>query len=267
MQPLPKKRTFFQNKPANDCQIELRLIRILSSIPLKSNIRDWIQAMLNKSHYLAMKVLMLSLFVLPFQWNSAVLGNASRQTTIPDFPFTTTDGSVVNLADFTGKPLIVEWAASWCGICKENQKVMNELYPLYNESVHFISISYGGSGDTLGDVSAMKNDRGYSWTFGLDHTNVAATHEVRNGYLWVLDSNYTLIKEWHSILQAGAIQSELNPLLSPEEQQGTVDDEESLLPLGNIFFVGFVAVTILAVVGIVALRIFNKKLQNNSGTS
>ncbi|MFQ5979392.1 MAG: TlpA family protein disulfide reductase [Candidatus Heimdallarchaeota archaeon] len=213
----------------------------------------------DKYHYLVMKILILGLFILSFQWNAAVLGNASSQATISDFAFTQTDGSVVNLSDFTGKPLIVEWAASWCGICAQNQEAMDELYPLYNDSVHFISISYGGSGDSLTDVTGMKNGGGYAWTFGLDHTNVAGTHQVRNGYLWVLDSNYGLIKEWeYTILQAGAIQSELNPLLSPEERHGTVDDDESLLPFGNIFFVGFVAFTILAVVGIIALRIIRE---------
>ncbi|MFX0113572.1 MAG: hypothetical protein ACFFB3_03410, partial [Candidatus Hodarchaeota archaeon] len=75
----------------------------------------------------------------------------------------------------------------------------------------------------------------------------------------ILDSNFNLIKEWrHSIVQASAIQDELNPLLSPEDQQAPIEDEENFLPLDNIFFLGFIAVTILAIAGIGFMKLYQR---------
>ncbi|MHA2272620.1 MAG: TlpA family protein disulfide reductase [Candidatus Hodarchaeales archaeon] len=220
--------------------------------------------MINKNFPLALKTALLLLVFSFLLGQSATPGASSVTTTIEDFSFTKTDDSIVSLYAFSGKPVILEWGASWCSVCKENQETMDELYALYSDSVHFISLSYGGSGDSLSDVARMKNDGSYPWTFGLDHTNVASTHQVRNGHLWILDSSFNLVKEWgKSIVQASAIQDELNPLLSPEEQQPTIQDDDSLLPFDNIFFVGFVIVAVLGIAGIAFLRIYSR-LQKSS---
>lgn len=220
--------------------------------------------MINKNFQLALKTTLL-LLAFSFSLSQSVApGASSVTTTIEDFSFTKTDDSIVSLYAFSGKPVILEWGASWCGVCKDNQETMGELYALYGDSVHFISLSYGGSGDSLSDVSRMKNDGSYTWTFGLDHTNVASTHQVRNGFLWILDSSFNLVKEWrYSIVQASAIQNEVNPLLTPEEQQSVIQDDDSILPFDNIFFVGFIIVAVLGIAGVFFLRIYSR-LQKSS---
>lgn len=220
--------------------------------------------MINNNIQLLLKATLL-LLVFSFSLGHSVTpGTSSIAKVIEDFSFTTTDDSIVSLYTFSGKPVILEWGASWCGVCKENQAAMGQLYALYGDSVHFISLSYGGSGDSLSDVARMKNDGSYPWIFGLDHANVAATHQVSNGYLWILDSNFNLAKEWgKSILQASAIQNELNPLLNPEDQQPLIENDDSILPFDNVFFVGFLIVAFLGIAGVSFLRIYSW-LQKNS---
>lgn len=209
---------------------------------------------MTRKYFWSISVFLMVSFFFYVPVNSTTANSSGTLEPIPDFSFLHTDGTNVSLYNFSGKPIILEWGASWCTVCEENQKAMNQLYPLYNDTVHFISLSYGGSGDNLQKVIHMKGS--YQWTYGLDVNNVAAEHQVSNGYLWILDSNYTLVKDWrHAIAQASSIQAEINALLSPSEQQTSSVGDNDLLPFGNILFIGFVTVTVLFVVGIVALRI------------
>jgi cytochrome c biogenesis protein CcmG/thiol:disulfide interchange protein DsbE len=45
----------------------------------------------------------------------------------PPFDLTTLDGKAVNLESFRGKPLVVNFFASWCDPCREEMPLINEL--------------------------------------------------------------------------------------------------------------------------------------------
>ncbi len=176
---------------------------------------------------------------------------------VEDFEFTTTDGQVVNLYSFMGKPVVIDWAASWCSVCKANQESMNELFPYYKNNVHFITISFGESGDTLDDVRSMKNDRQYQWIFGLDTNNKAAEFGTRNGYVWVLNADMSLAKEWaYSIVSASQLQNQLNAILPADQRVQTQLGNQNENPIAaglftNPFFLGFLGISVI-IIGMIA---------------
>ena len=157
-----------------------------------------------------------------------------------DFSFQLTNGTFVNLSDYGGdKVVVVDWAASWCPVCKKNQKVISTIYNEYNDQVNFISLSYGGSGDELSDVLEMKGN--YPWDFGLDVNNAAKQYNVWNGFVWVLDKNLHISTAFnYTVITKTQLVSALNDVL---ELQTTVEnnDQTDLGLFSNPFFLGFLA--------------------------
>jgi thiol-disulfide isomerase/thioredoxin len=176
---------------------------------------------------------------------------------ISPFDFTLLDGSTANLSDYTDKPIIVDWGASWCPVCAQNQVSLNQLYPDYKELVNFLSISYGGSNDDLAKVQGMKDKGPYNWTFALDHTNKAAEFGVRNGYVWVLSTELELVRAWnYTIVPLNQLQDALNSQINESLQpSASLTTNPTVLPLDNPVFIAFAGLTVVSVAVLVLLRI------------
>lgn len=60
----------------------------------------------------------------------------------PIFEFPTVDGEMVNLKEFRGKYLVVDFWASWCGPCRNEIPHMKDLYEVYKgKDIEFLSVS------------------------------------------------------------------------------------------------------------------------------
>ncbi|MRT94665.1 TlpA disulfide reductase family protein [Ancylomarina sp. 16SWW S1-10-2] len=60
----------------------------------------------------------------------------------PIFEYPTVDGKMINLKEFRGKYLVVDFWASWCGPCRNEIPPMKELYEEYKgQDIEFLSVS------------------------------------------------------------------------------------------------------------------------------
>ncbi len=57
---------------------------------------------------------------------------------IPDFSMTTIDGKTVKIADLKGKVVMLQFTASWCGVCrKEMPNIEAEIWKQYKNNPKF----------------------------------------------------------------------------------------------------------------------------------
>ena len=68
----------------------------------------------------------------------------------PDFDLKDPDGKAVRLADFRGKPLIVNFWATWCPPCREEMPSMQRAHAaVSSEGIGLIAINVGEDADTV----------------------------------------------------------------------------------------------------------------------
>ena len=87
----------------------------------------------------------------------------------PDFTVYDADGNKVHLTDFVGKPIVLNFWASWCGPCKMEMPDFNEKYLELGEEVQFLMINMtDGSRETVAIASEFIKESGYSFPVFYD---------------------------------------------------------------------------------------------------
>lgn len=93
----------------------------------------------------------------------------------PDFTVYDMEGKAVKLSDFRGKPVVVNFWATWCGPCKMEMPSFEALYTEYGDRVEFMMVNLtDGSQETRTTVRKFLEETGYTFPVYLDTTTQAA---------------------------------------------------------------------------------------------
>ena len=85
-------------------------------------------------------------------------------TLAPDFTVLNADGQEVNLSDFRGKPVVLNFWATWCGYCVKEMPAFEEVYQQMGSDIHFLMINVtDGVQETVDKASAFIADSGYTF--------------------------------------------------------------------------------------------------------
>lgn len=83
----------------------------------------------------------------------------------PNFELTTLDGETVRLSDYRGKPVLINFWATWCPPCREEMPDIQAFHEKMGDEVVILGVNLREPPQT---VRAFVEEFGYTWTFPLD---------------------------------------------------------------------------------------------------
>ena len=86
----------------------------------------------------------------------------------PDFTVYDGDNNTVNLSDYMGKPIVLNFWASWCGPCQMEMPHFESVYQEMGEDIHFIMVNMTGGRETLNSAKSFLNKTGYTFPVFFD---------------------------------------------------------------------------------------------------
>ena len=97
---------------------------------------------------------------------------APAQQLVPNFTFADADGNLMELHDFFGKPIVLNFWATWCPSCVNESVYFDRLYAEYGEDVHVLKINLlDGQRETRQRVDEFMDTRGYGFPLYFDIDN------------------------------------------------------------------------------------------------
>lgn len=102
-------------------------------------------------------------------------GAPGNRNAAPDFTVTDGGGNRVSTADLSGKPVILNFWATWCPPCRSELPAFDKLYRQYGNEVSFMMIDLtDGYRETVEGVKKFISENGYTFPVYYDTEGSAA---------------------------------------------------------------------------------------------
>lgn len=144
----------------------------------------------------------------------------AERSLAPDFTVYDEDGQAVNLSDLRGKPVVVNFWASWCSPCKSEMPDFEDAYDEYGDDLHFMMVNMtDGDRETVGAAKEYVAGQGYTFPAYYDtDMDAAYTYGV-----YSIPATYFIDAEGYAVAYA-------NGMLDRETLQTGID---MILPQGT----------------------------------
>ncbi|ASF39563.1 cytochrome C biogenesis protein [Halobacillus halophilus] len=86
----------------------------------------------------------------------------------PNFKVETLKGEVVQLSDYKGKKVFLNFWATWCPPCRDEMPEMERFQQKYGEEVAVLAVNGTGSETSIDEVRSYIDKGGYSFPILLD---------------------------------------------------------------------------------------------------
>ena len=136
--------------------------------------------------------------------------------TAPDFTVYDGEGNPVTLESLRGKPVILNFWATWCGYCVMEMPDFQTMYDTYGEQIHFMMVNVtDGYQETQEAASGFITEKGFSFPVYYDlELSAAAAYGVNAmPATYFIGENGDLVAYGQGALDASAIQQGIDMLL------------------------------------------------------
>ena len=104
--------------------------------------------------------------------NAGQIAAATETTALeeaPDFTFYDFSGNPRKLSEFKGKPVVLNFWASWCGPCKSEMPEFEDAYQTYGKQIQFLMMNLtDGYQETVGSAQGYIAANGYTFPVFYD---------------------------------------------------------------------------------------------------
>ena len=148
--------------------------------------------------------------------NATAAPAATPRPAAPDFTVYDVEGNAVALSSMVGKPVVVNFWASWCGPCKSEMPEFEDAYLAYGNDVHFLVVNLtDGVQETVTSASEYIAEQGYTFPVYYDTDMDAA---VKYGVsavpvTYFIDAQGNFVAYGQGALTAAALQQGIDILL------------------------------------------------------
>ncbi len=92
----------------------------------------------------------------------------------PDFTLTTTGGKAVSLSNFRGRPVVLNFWATWCPPCREEMPAIQSFYEKRGREIQVLAVNLTASEKSAAHVKDFLKAGGYTFPVLLDTRNSTA---------------------------------------------------------------------------------------------
>ena len=165
--------------------------------------------------------LIITLIVINFSFITIISGCIESEFEGNDFSYISFDGKEKNLSDFSGKIVILDMWAIWCGPCKTQIIELDKIYEKINKNnVEIISIDIDTreNFEMIQDYIENLREEGLKveWKFGLDKGEIWENYKI-NGYIptiYIFDQKGNIYYSHEGVIKASDLEKKINELLS-----------------------------------------------------
>ena len=137
----------------------------------------------------------------------------------PDFTVVDAEENEHKLSDFFGKPIVLNFWASWCGPCKSEMPDFNEVYGEYKENVHFLMVNLtDGHQETIQSAKKFIEEQGYSFPVYYDTKSEAmmAYYAYSIPMTFFIDAEGKMVAYAQSAISKEVLLQGIEMIYSPE---------------------------------------------------